>query len=134
MTVCLSCASDNMKSEVLRRVQSRAHLSGMETVLFLSPVDPQNPEHLYLPERDLFITGDASIPHDRSIELSSRCRKMPDEAKDTVERLIESASRAMLNAKMLHDTLEKHYIPRMDFSKLVECESRVIYAFDLRGK
>lgn len=130
MTVRVASASRNMKSEALFRLKNRARLSGKETVLFLSPVNPGLAEHLYLPDDGIFVTGDESIPADRTYELAARARKAPAETAQAVSALMKSAQSALQSAKSLHDLLEERYIPRMDFSHLVECESRVTEAFD----
>lgn len=115
---------------LLRALSHKARLLGQDVILFPSPVSPDKIAHLYLPDIPLLITSEEL---DGAQGVYGAYQKSPAYRpgdKALYDALTEKASAAMGEAKRLHDELEEVYTPRMDFSRLIECESRVIQAFD----
>ncbi len=115
---------------LLRLISHKARLSGQDVILFPSPVTPDKISHIYLPDVPLLITGEAVPGAFKTFDAYHKSPSYRPGDKALYNALTEKASAAMGDAKRLHDELEEVYIPRMDFSRLIECESRVIQAFD----
>ncbi len=115
---------------LLRLIAHKARLMGHDVILFPSPVSPQKISHLYLPDVPLLITSEWVQEAKRVFDAYQKTPAYRPGDKALFDMLTEKACAAMAEAKRLHDELEKVYIPRMDFSRLIECESRVTHAFD----
>lgn len=93
---------------------------------FLDPLSPETYAHLYLPQLPLFITGER-VPAARVYDgLFADSTSTPPE----YEAVLNRAYGCLRAAKALHDETESRYIPRMDFSALVDVESRVYKEMD----
>lgn len=115
---------------LLRMVSDKARLLGQNVILFPSPVAPDKIAHVYLPDAAMLITSEAVEGAMKTFDAYLKPSAYRPGDKALFEALTEKAVTAMSDAKRLHDELEQVYIPRMDFSRLIECESRVIQAFD----
>lgn len=115
---------------LLRLTAHKAQSLGQDVILFPSPVCPSKLSHLYLPDHCLLITSEETDTAQKTYESYVRSPACRPGDKDLYNALTEKASAAMGEAKRLHDELESVYTPRMDFSRLIECETRVIQAFD----
>ncbi|MBQ1256894.1 MAG: hypothetical protein IIX93_06445 [Clostridia bacterium] len=115
---------------LLRMTAQKARLLGQNVILFPSPVRPDRMAHVYLPDVPLLITGQAVEGAHRIFDAYQKTPAYRPGDKALFDALTEKACAAMADAKRLHDELEEVYIPRMDFSRLIECESRVTAAFD----
>lgn len=115
---------------LLRRIAQKARAIGQDVILFPSPVCPDKISHVYLSGVPLLITSEAVEGAGKTYDAYPENTAYRPGDKALFDALTEKASAAMADAKRLHDELEGVYIPRMDFSKLIECESRVIRAFD----
>lgn len=115
---------------LLRMIARKARLFGQDIILFPSPVAPEKIAHVYLPDVPLLITSEAPDGAHRTFDAYQKTPAYRPGDKALYDALTEKACAAMADAKRLHDELEEVYIPRMDFSRLIECESRVISAFD----
>ncbi|MBE5793031.1 MAG: hypothetical protein E7322_12920 [Clostridiales bacterium] len=115
---------------LLRTIAHKARLYGQNVILFPSPVSPEKISHIYLPDVPLLVTSEALDGAHRTFDAYQKTPVYRPGDKALFDALTEKACTAMADAKRLHDELEEVYIPRMDFSRLIECESRVISAFD----
>ena len=91
---------------------------------------PDKISHAYLADLPLLITSEKVEGAGKIYDAYPETAPYRPGDKALFDALTEKASAAMAQAKRLHDELEEVYIPRMDFSRLIECESRVIRAFD----
>lgn len=115
---------------LLMMIARKARLYGQDAILFPSPVSPEKLSHVYLPDVPLLITSEAVDGAYRVFDNYMKTPAYRPGDRALFDTLTEKACAAMADAKRLHDELEEVYIPRMDFSRLIECESRVISAFD----
>ncbi len=115
---------------LLRLIAHKARVIGQDVILFPSPVRPDKIAHVYLADASLLITGEKAESACKSYDAYWKKPSYNPGDKALFDALTEKASTAMAEAKRLHDELEQMYIPRMDFSRLIECESKVIRAFD----
>lgn len=118
---------------LLRAVSQKARLSGQDVILFPNPVSPGKISHLFLPDVPLLITSEQLDGAGKVFDAYQKTPAYRPGDKALFDMLTEKACAAMADAKRLHDELEEVYTPRMDFSRLIECESRVIRAFDALG-
>lgn len=110
---------------LMRGVGALAAQKGLETVLFLDPVDAGRAAHLLLPEIPLFIT---SLPRPARQTYDGVFSRAGEET--LFAQATQRARDHLRRAKALHDELEGYYIPRMDFSRLSEVEARVYRTLD----
>ncbi len=115
---------------LLRLIAQKARAMGQDVILFPSPVRPDKISHAYLTDVPLLITSEKVEGAGKIYDAYPETAPYRPGDKALFDALTEKASAAMAQAKRLHDELEEVYIPRMDFSRLIECESRVIRAFD----
>ena len=115
---------------LLSEIARKARIKGLCALVFPSPVDPACIKHVYLPDVPLFITTSETDGAQKVYDDFAGSAVYNPGDKALFDALVEKACAAMAKAKSLHDELEAVYTPRMDFSKLVECESRLICAFD----
>ncbi len=115
---------------LLRLIARKARAMGQDVILFPSPVRPEKIAHVYLVDVHLLITSEKAENVLKTYGEYCQTPAYHPGDKALFDALTEKASAAMAQAKRLHDELEQVYIPRMDFSRLIECESRVIRAFD----
>ena len=115
---------------LLRLIAQKARAMGESVIVFPSPVRPEKCAHVYLSDASLLITSGRMDEAYKTYDAYSEKTAYHPGDKALFDALTEKAAAAMAQAKRLHDELEQMYIPRMDFSKLIECESRVINAFD----
>lgn len=115
---------------LLRMIAHKARLLGQNVILFPSPITPGKLSHLYLTDVPLLITSEKVEDAYQICEAYETPALRSSADKSLYNALTEKVCAAMSEAKRLHDELESVYTPRMDFSRLIECESRVIAAFD----
>lgn len=120
----------NHAHRVLKLIAHKARLLGQNVILFPSPVSPDKLAHLYLPDAPLMITCRKMQGAYRTFDAYCENASYRPGDKALYDAMTEKACAAMADAKRLHDELESVYTPRMDFSRLIECESRVIQAFE----
>ena len=114
----------------IRKIAEGARLRGLEAILFLNPIAPSKADGVYLPDAEIFVTIHPESVCARSYE-DVYSQSAPDSDAHTLyQSLTQKAEAALMGAKTLHDELERFYTPRMDFSRLIEAESRVTLAFD----
>lgn len=98
--------------------------SGEQVVLCLSPLFPDRPEHLLLPERGLaFVTSTPALPWPGKVKGRIHLEKPVPRAllprlrftQRLSEELSEEAVAALARAKAKHDALEAVYHPHVDF-------------------
>lgn len=114
----------------LNQIALKARLRGLDAILFLSPIDPRITQHVFLPDVPLFVTSSPVKGAKKTLSDYASAPCLSSDDSEVLSSLTEQACRAMAKAKRLHDELENVYIHRMDFSRLIECESRIIQAFD----
>lgn len=115
---------------LLTMIARKARLRGQDVILFPSPVRAEKLSNVYLPDIPLLITSEPVDGAYKTFDAYQKTSAYRPGDKALFDALTEKACAAMADAKRLHDELEEVYIPRMDFSRLIECESRVISAFD----
>jgi len=130
-TISIPAPFPRNATPLFERICREARCMGLEAILFLNPVNPEIIDHMYLPDIPLFLTTEPVRGAMRVISgLFDDCSNSFEEALPLYEALTGQAEKALARAKALHDELEGFYSPRMDFSHLVEAESRVARAFD----
>lgn len=125
-TVRVTCPFGGSLDALLRALGTEARARGLDVVYFLDPLSPEAYAQLYLPQLPLFITGErtpAARVYDGLFD-DSPC------APPEYEAVLNRAYGCLRAAKALHDETEARYIPRMDFSALVDVESRVYRELD----
>lgn len=111
---------------ILRTVAEKAAEKGLAPILFLSPICPEQARQVYIPEIPLLVTA-SDVPARRVLEGLYREGCGED---GVYAAACLRAHEHLRRAKTLHDELEGYYIPRMDFSRLVEVESRIYAQLD----
>lgn len=113
---------------------------GHDSFCCFSPFDPDHrPEHLIIPELSLgFFTSDRIHPFDGEAHLCVDCRRFLDtdrlkEHKNRIrfnrkagDEMLNEAINKLINAKKLHDELEKYYISAMDFRQIKKKGDEII--------
>lgn len=126
ITVRVACPFGGSPDALLRALGAEARARGLDVVYFLDPLSPETYAQLYLPQLPLFITGER-VPAARVYDgLFADSTSTPPE----YEAVLNRAYGCLRAAKALHDETESRYIPRMDFSALVDVESRVYREMD----
>lgn len=129
--IIISDKYGSVSNLILETVRSYALDAGYEIITFKNPFLPSLLcDHLMIPELSLcFATENDLISFDcderrinsrrftDAVKLRSVRQRMRF-CKNTAYELILSASQRLHDAKLCHDTLEKHYISSMDFSAL----------------
>lgn len=87
--------------ETILRTSERLEENGWSGILCPSPLDPEVPEALLLPEKKL-------------------CLKTVPWPTEEADRLLQEAIASLARAKQLHDRIELLYRPHMDFRALSE--------------
>ncbi len=138
-TVCTLEDGFDLAADALRFAAAESARLGFERILCPSPLAPEEPEALLLPDAGLaLLRGDWSLEGARRIRLDAlvspeerralrlplrRCRQLAQSALD------EGLDR-LRRAKALHDELEAVYRPYMDFDALSDfCERELARIF-----
>ncbi len=123
----------------LEQMRREALLRGAETVLCLSPLCPEKPDALLLPECGLgFVSSSAAEIKEpwRHVRLDALLEPAALSAsraalrrRDKLRReLLGEAVRCLARAKEYHDELERVYNPRVDFAALEEFTNETVNA------
>ncbi|MBQ3080450.1 MAG: hypothetical protein IJC48_10725 [Clostridia bacterium] len=115
---------------LLRIVLEKACMNGVECTVFLDPIDPEILSALYIPEASMFLTGSSQLHAKHRITGIFENGKDTAEDRELFDLLVQKTHASLEKAKKLHDDLERYYTPRMDFSRLVETEARVLKTLD----
>lgn len=126
-------------NEMLKKVTDEAIFRGLDVELYYSPLTPETRiEHVLIPELKL-----AFISEKDGFELKGRRQTILDltqytdpaltePQKDatefnskTFDTLLGEALKALAQTKKLHDELEGHYIPHMDFERVQQKEEEI---------
>lgn len=127
----LSCQGDcRLSGEIsnlckfIYRVDTPALLYALDRwtgdcILCPSPLDPQQPEALLIPERSLaFVASDWCLPGARALASVGPLPADLAELRQLRQRLLELSFQRLRSAKLLHDQLEAVYRPYVDFDAL----------------
>jgi len=121
------------EEQVLERLRDKALRSGYDVEGFYCALNPRKLEHLVIPGLDAAITTcnayhryemgagksfDMMDLMDRG--LVERCRVELEENRTVFDWLMSAAFKSIRRAKENHDSLERYYIPHMDFNALDE--------------
>ena len=118
----------------LRIAAEEAAARGLERVLCLSPLCPEELEGLLLPQAGLaFLAGERRAEGERSIHIDALLPP-PEREERLVRRralqlqrsALDAAVKELHRAKELHDELEAVYRPYMDFSALTAFSEQTI--------
>ena len=127
--VCLS-GPTAAAAELLRMVSELSKYQGYRREIFYSPLLPEQPEHLILPDLGLCLTTDCPAASEYGardqIDLTKFCddnilkRYQEDlsENQEETASLIAKAIRSLNGTKAIHDDMESIYKKYMDFSAL----------------
>lgn len=119
------------KSTLIQKIVDTAIMKGLQVEAYYCPLDPLKVEHIIIPSCDVAVTTSA-MPHlytktpTLSIDMNECLRstrlKKSDEFivydRNTFWTLFNTAVSHLSRAKNLHDELETHFIPNMDFEKV----------------
>ena len=125
--------------EMLKKVTDEAVFRGLDVELYYSPLAPETRiEHVLIPELKL-----AFLSEQDGFELKSRRQTILDltqytdpaqaeRQKDatefnskTFDTLLGEALKALAQTKKLHDELEGHYIPHMNFERVQQKQEEI---------
>ncbi len=125
--------------QALRIAEEEAAARGLSRILCRSPLCPEEPEGLLLPEAGIaFLAGERRAEGERSIHLDALLP--PPEAEEKLARrravqlrrsALEAATGQLRLAKERHDELEAVYRPYMDFAALTEFTEQTVRAIFL---
>ena len=120
----------------LRIAEEEAASRGLARILCRSPLCPEEPEGLLLPEAGIaFLAGEKRAEGERGIHLDTLLP--PPEAEEKLARrramqlrrsALEAATEELRQAKEQHDELEAVYRPYMDFAALTEFTEQTVRA------
>lgn len=124
---------------MLEILKDHAVLRGYDIIECLSPLSPEIPEHLIIPELSLgFVTQTSKSPcplkPTKHIRLDAmidrfalrRIRPKLKRSKRIYDMLIDEALENLSDAGRLHDELEKIYNPHVDFNGVMELANEYI--------
>lgn len=118
------------KTKVLSYIHEEALKRGLYAEVYHDPLIPERLEHLLLPDLNIAILTSNEINKRNLIgnqidmtdilnnKLLNKYSKDIEDTKNTFYLLLDKALDVISGAKVLHDELEKYYIPNMDFSKI----------------
>ena len=111
-------------SEYMRKFADVLICSGLDIRIFYNSMNPDSEiEHIYAEDKSLFVTTEhPGKTCDRIIDLNKSCRCLLypeyESDKQAYNILMQKTTDALKKAKALHDELEKHYIPHMNFDMM----------------
>ena len=106
---------------LLRLLGEKARLRGLDVLELRDPLNPNALRHLYLPAHRLLFTSEAvpdakeTIPADALFQPQAKSEHELVFDRNVYELLMVRATEQLKAAKGLHDELEAHYAPHMDF-------------------
>lgn len=96
---------------------------------FLQPLCPEHTAHMYLPDAELFVTGEG-FETDETMEADSFMKEEPPQEllryQKEEERLLALAVKNLKVCKKVHDELEAIYRNCVDFDKITERTERLL--------
>ncbi len=117
----------------LLKILEHANMLGLYTESYYSPLNPQNLEHLLIPELDCCFTicnsyHSTSLPLFEKIDFFEFCdmnfiNSQKEEIKyntDMFNNLLDKTMKTIKNSKVVHNQIEEIYIANMNFKKLDE--------------
>lgn len=117
-------------SAIVEQVVCAAKSSGMDYELYVSPLLPQKPLHVYLREMNLLLTSNESIERLGSVTVDvsswlneAFIRTVQEEINENCQQVaeqLETAIRSLKHTKQNHDEIEALYKQAMDFPALSE--------------
>lgn len=119
--VALECPFGQEADRLLRALGETALSRGLDALALLDPLEPALWQHLLLPAHSLLFTAadragaQQTLPPEAYLILRDVPEKEQSFDRNAYELLIQRAVEQLKAAKGLHDELEAHYIPRMDF-------------------
>jgi len=128
------------RSTLVRRIAERAEIKGFDIEVFHCSLDPKRLDHLIISDLSIAIVN-GSDPHaykpkdgDTVIETGNwvdrgRLEAFEEEiaaARGMYQKAFEQAVSFVARAKAVHDEMETHYIPNMDFDAINARRDRVL--------
>lgn len=128
------------KATLLNKVMTMALEKGLNCEGYYCAFDPYKLEHLIIPKIGVAFTtsvephcfqsakADQRIDMDQCVAphvLTKYGEVIASESK-LIDELFETAIRYIAKAKSLHDTMEEHYIPNMNFTAITELRRRIL--------
>jgi hypothetical protein len=124
-------------TELLSRISDAAVARGMAVEQYYCPMDPEKRiEHLLIPALKLaFVSRSRYVgPQVQPAGVIDITRQIgsakPDFAAREFDVLLQEALFTLNRAKVLHDELEKYYIPFMDFRGVDQKAAEIVQAID----
>lgn len=124
--VSLKLSFGQSADRLLRLLAEKARLRGLDVLELRDPLRPQALRHLYLPAHRLLFTSDAApdaketIPAEGLFLPQAKSERELGFDRNVYELLAVRATEQLKAAKALHDELESHYAPHMDFLRWQE--------------
>lgn len=133
---------------ILDIIQESARYRGLDVEQYYCPMVPDKKiEHLLIPAvNTAFVTSNhyhkvkteafevININHYICWKCIKAYKGMMEESKRLMEELINLGIGCIKTAKTIHDTLETHYIPNMNFKAVEECRRNLIRDYILKEK
>ncbi|TWH83716.1 P-loop NTPase fold protein [Sedimentibacter saalensis] len=127
----------NYTSLFLKSIAEEAYDKGLDTECFFRPLDPTRLQHLYIPEKNLFIMSaetSMSVHYDEVFDMhlimdTESIKARISEIENNLhmhDMLIKNALEKLSATKKAHELLEIFYVNSMDFKGADECFSSVI--------
>ncbi len=128
------------RSTMVRRIAERAEIKGFSIEAFHCSLDPERLDHLIIPDLSIAIVN-GSDPHayspkegDTVIETrdwvdNAKLAPFADEmatARELYKKAFDQAVSFVARAKAVHDEMETHYIPNMDFDAINARRDKVL--------
>lgn len=136
--------SFNISSEILKGLGEKIQNRGVDVIYCVSPLHPDEVEHLIMPTLRLAITknmpnsefDDLSLQNlslnnfvDKKDAIFYKARSVFE--KKAIRELINEACKKLGEARELHSLIEEIYISAMDFDKINEKGKKVLEIFNL---
>lgn len=135
---CLNGCTSKLRSKILYELGNTAIRNGYYVEFMHNPLVPSEIEHILIPELSLsFVTANEInnlVLDGKQIYLDNYTfNTFENSIKENLEKdkmifneLIGNAISYIKNAKLVHDEMEKYYVPNMDFDKVNKTCDNVI--------
>ena len=113
-------------AEWIKTADALAGFYGLRRELFSTPLTPEQPAHLLLPDLDLCYTTCDTCAYTQQLDLTPLCSNdvltqyeaLAEQHAPTTQSLITAALSALSSTKKIHDDIETFYKTCMDFAAL----------------
>ncbi|WMJ77760.1 MULTISPECIES: hypothetical protein [unclassified Sedimentibacter] len=124
-------------SDFMKRISDEAVKRGFDVEIYLHPLTPDKLQHVYIPEKNIFITSSENCVSDNFEEIfdihqimdADNLKKHISEIESNLhmhELLIKNALKKLSEGKKYHEILEIFYINSMNFKGVDELFNNIL--------